>query len=447
MKVFAHNQDVPKTDISRWSGGVIYDEDTLALKIENVPLIIVEKDITFQEKAKQRQLKSSENDVNDSKVCVTSKSPVSREHSYSINPGKEDDVGKRYSDNDSGMLDSRDYMDSRETCGRHSDSNKCIPSERLSNKYHEIGRSPSSKGLHDKEWHQDRSRSCDHMERLSYEKVLQALDNDDNLVDSERGSRDDSDRYNRFDNDVAINQASIRELQDERESSITRIPDNRHRNRDKDREKERNSRGSIDRDNGDLDKKTYRERERIGSHNRHDTREYRHGNHGRDKERERTRGSLKNKDNSELQKVHSERESSSYSRYSRREENHDARDKDRNRERYSNSRSERARDSHGDRKRERDRDSRYDKDIVDDHRDKNRALDREVNVHKDRNHEQIEKDRGTNRDKHVESRHSRRDEMQHHKDKSRSKEAGFHIDQPKEDKQIVTRYETYRAIC
>ncbi|XP_042450492.1 uncharacterized protein LOC122035162 [Zingiber officinale] len=150
MKVFAHNQDVPKTDISRRSGRAIYDEDTLALKIENVPLIIVEKDITFQEKAKQRRLKSSENDVNDAKFYVTSKTPVSREHSHSINPGKEDDFGRRYSDNDSEMPDSRDYMDSRDTCRRQSDSNKCVPSERLSNKYHEIGRSPSSKGFHDK---------------------------------------------------------------------------------------------------------------------------------------------------------------------------------------------------------------------------------------------------------------------------------------------------------
>ncbi|XP_074569543.1 uncharacterized protein LOC141826197 isoform X2 [Curcuma longa] len=439
MKVFAHNQGVPKTDISIRSGRAIYDEDTLALKIENVPLIIMEKDITFKEEAKQRQLKSSENDVNDAKVCVTSKSPVSREHSHSINPGKEDDFGKRYSDNDSEMLDSRDHMDSRDTCGRHSDSNKCIPSERLSNKYHEIGRSPSSKGFHDKAWHRDRSRSCDHTERPSYEKVLQPLANDDDLVDSERGSRDDSERYNMFNNDVAINRASIRELQNERESSITRIQDDRHGNRDKDRERERNSRGSRDRGNGDLDKRTCREREQIGSHNRHDAREYRHGNHGIDKERERIRGSIKNKDNNELQKeVRPERESS---RYSRNEKNHDARDKDRNRERYSSSRIERARDSHSDLKRERNQDSRYERDIVNDHRHKNPSLDKEVNVHKDRNHEQIEKDRGTNWDKHMESRHTRRDEVQHHKDKSRSKEADFHIDQPNEDKQKFTREE------
>ncbi|XP_042400860.1 uncharacterized protein LOC121990870 [Zingiber officinale] len=38
-------------------------------------------------------------------------------------------------------------------------------------------------------------------------------------------------------------------------------------------------RGSSDSDNGDLDKRTCKERVQIGSHNRHDTREHRHGNH------------------------------------------------------------------------------------------------------------------------------------------------------------------------
>ncbi|XP_074571552.1 uncharacterized protein LOC141828081 isoform X2 [Curcuma longa] len=444
MKALDHNQVVHGNDFSSRSDRdhlerAMSDEGTLALKIENVSFSNEEKKIAFQTNAKKRQRKSSENDVNDSKVHVRSRSPVSRGHSHLMNHGKEDDLEKRNSDSDSGMLDSSDYyVDSRDVYGRQSDRSRCISSKRLLDKHCEIGRSPFSESFHDDGQHQDRSRSFDHTERLSYEKVSRPLANGDDLVDS-GGSRDDSGRYNRLDNDIAINRASNNELPNERENSISRIQDDRHGNWDKERERERNSRAARDRDNADSDKRTHRERERIGSHNRHD-REHQHGSRARHNVRERSRGSARDKDNVEFKKVISERESSSYSRYDRREDNHDVRDKDRNRERYSISKSERVRDSRSDLKKER-RDSRQERNIVDDHRDKNRARDREVNVQNDRNHAQIEKDRGANRDKHMESRHSRHDEAQHHKDKSRSNEAGFHTDHLKEDKQKSIREE------
>ncbi|KAG6471780.1 hypothetical protein ZIOFF_069226 [Zingiber officinale] len=445
MKALDHNQVVHGNDFSSRSDRdhlerAMSDEGTLSLKFETVSFSDEEKKIAFQTNAKKRQRKSSENDVHDSKVHVSSRSPVSREHSHLINHRKEDDLEKRNSDSDSGMLDSSDYyVDSRDVYGRQSDRSRSISAKRLMDKHLEIGRSPFSESFHDDRLHQDRSKSCDHTERLSSEKVSRPLANGDDPVDS-GGSRDDFGRYNRLDNAIAINRASNNELPYERENSISGIQDDRHGNWDKEKERDRNSRGARDRDNVDLDKRTHRERERIDSHNRHD-REHRHGSRARDNVRERSRGSARDKDNVEFKKeVRSERESSSYSRYDRREDNHDVRDKDRNRERYSSSKSERVRDSHSDLKKER-RDSRQERNIVDDHRDKNRAWDREVNVQNVRNHGQIEKDRGANRDKHIESRHSRHDESQHHKDKSRSKEEGFHTDHPKEDKQKSIREE------
>lgn len=442
MKALDHNQVVHGNNFSSRSDRdhlerAMSDEGILALKIENVSFSNDERKIAFQTNAKKRQRKSSENDVYDSKVHVRSRSPVSREHSHLINHGKEDGLEKRNSDGDSGMVESSDYyVDSRDVYGRQSDRSRCISAKRLSDKHREIGRS-HSESFHDEGQDQDRSRSCDRTERLSYEKVSHPLANGDDLVDS-GGSRDDSGRYNRLDNNIAINRAGNNELPNERENSISRIQDDRHGNWDKDRERERNSRGARDRDNVDLDKRTHRERERIGSHDRHD-RDHRHGSRARENVRERSRGSARDKDNVEFKKeVRSERESSSYSRYDRREDNHDIRDKDRNRERYSSSKSERVRDSHSDVKKER-RDSRHERDIVNDHRDKNQAREREVNVKNDKKHEQIEKDRGANRDKHMESRHSRQDEVQHHKDKSRSKEAGF------QDKQKSIRYGSYKA--
>ncbi|WOK93148.1 hypothetical protein Cni_G01841 [Canna indica] len=431
---------------------VMLDRDTSTENIENMSQSISGKGIVHQEETIGRQSKSSvlnekkhiHIDIDDSKIQERSTSPVYKESSDKVNHRKKD-FENRDSDSDTEMLNSRQHLESKDADRRASDSNRSISPTRDKSKG--TRRSPSSNRCYDEDRHRDRSRSRIHTKRHSYEKVSQPSSNGEDRVDSQGNIREDSSRYHRVDDYAHYAPRNRdRELHSERESSGSRMHDDRHGNREKDRERERNNSNVRDRDNMDLDKGARRERERSSSYSRYDSREDRHGSRRRDRERERNSSSLRDRENVDLHRgARMERESSSYSKYDRREDRHEIRDRERGRERYSGrdrvrEKSSDIRDSYVER--ERLRDDRHERERNVNDRDKNRARDRDANVHKGRTQGgQLEIDRNSSWDRHAESRHSKRDEVGHHKDKSRSKEAGSYMDNAEEEKQKSIREE------
>ncbi|KAJ8497779.1 hypothetical protein OPV22_008331 [Ensete ventricosum] len=333
--------------------------------------------------------KQMQTDRNDSESGVRSRSPVSKESSHAAKDRMSYDHVKKISDSDSEKMDSKQNMESKDSNRRASDRNRSMSPKSSRERYRNTRRSPASIKYHDEDKYRDKSRPLDHRKRR-YDKVSEHSDMGDDQVCSQGNKRDNSKRQHRLDRCAAINQVSDIEIHNERESSGKRRHDDRHRSRERDREREKSSSSVRDTDKTQLDKRSHREKE-----------------------------------------------SSSHSRYDRQADKHEIWDRESEKEKYRFSTRDRVRDKPRDFsrekyvERERLRESKHEKERDGSDRDKNKSRDKENIVHKGKEHgDQMETDRISSRYRHRESRHPKYDEVEHHKDKSRS-EAGLKKDTKK----------------
>ncbi|XP_064948160.1 uncharacterized protein LOC135583246 [Musa acuminata AAA Group] len=345
--------------------------------------------------------KQMQTDRNDSESQVRSRSPVSKESSHAAKDRMSYDHVKKTSDSDSEKVDSKQYMESKDANRRATDRNRSVSPKSSQERYRNTRRSPASIRYHDEDKYRDKSRPIDHRKRRSYEKVSEHSDMGDDQVGLQESKRDYSNRQHKLDRCAARNRVSDIEIPNERESSGKRRHDDRHRSRERDRERERSSSSVRDTDKTQLDKRSHREKERSSSH----------------------------------------------SRYDRQADKHEIWDRESGKEKYSFSTRDRVRDKPRDLnrekyvERERFRESKHEKKRDDSDRDKNKSRDREIIAHKGKEHgDQMETDRISSRYRHRESRHPKYDEVEHHKDKSRS-EAGFKKDNSDKDTQKSIREE------
>ncbi|RWW01203.1 hypothetical protein GW17_00035775 [Ensete ventricosum] len=413
--------------------GDISDGDTFIRKAENLSLSHVVKKTVIQGETRLCQLElSGENEIkhkhqdrNDIKIRVRSRSPGER--TPAAKHRKRDDPEDRDSGSVSERLDSKQYLESKDSNRRASDRIRSILPKTLRDGDRDTRTSPSISRHHDEGYHRIRSSSHDHTRRQSYEKILEPSADGNDQIDSHGNRQGDSDRYHALDRYAARSQA--KDKINERESSGNRN-DDRHGSREGERNGERNSSIVRERDIVDSNERHHRER-RSSSYSRYNRGEGRHGSRERDREKERNSSSYRDRDKVDLDKgFHKQREGSSdYSRYNRREANDRARDEPSD-----------IRDNFL--QRERLRDGGHGRDRDGDDRDKNRARHKEVYAHEGRNQRvQFETDKRSSRDRHRESRHSKYDGVEHHRGISRSKDDGSSKDIPKADKQKLIRYD------
>eukprot|EP00268_Persea_americana_P010321 TRINITY_DN141_c0_g1_i1.p1 TRINITY_DN141_c0_g1~~TRINITY_DN141_c0_g1_i1.p1 ORF type:complete len:1151 (+),score=273.84 TRINITY_DN141_c0_g1_i1:170-3622(+) len=298
--------------------------------------------------------------------------PVAGESSNSKHRKKDEHRNKN--DHSKGIEDNSELSSVRYESKRHSESKdgirntlanrkRSISPESSKDKYKALRRSPSHENYHDEPRYHKRSRSRDHTRERS------SLSRD---VTHDRGftltvhSHEQSSKSYRDDNDREKCSDSLENIKNDSDSErgVRRDREDRHDRRDR----------------SDIDRVIRRERERSRSYSRHDSREDRHGSRDRDIDRHR--------------------------------------DKEWNREREMDR--QRVRESESDRIREKERDRDRGRD-----RERYRDRDREMDENRISRHYKyggVENSR-LGRERYNDSRHTKYDESEHHRDKSRLTES------------------------
>ncbi|XP_073116298.1 uncharacterized protein [Elaeis guineensis] len=335
-----------------------------------------------------------------SKSRLRSRSPVFRESLHSATHRKRDYYDIKDSEHNLERLESRQHMYPGDADSKVSEKkDRSISPKNLHERYKDTRVSPSYSRRIAEVDHRGRSRSRDHKRERSYERGL------DYYADGGAQSGQfelQGDVRNELDKYAAGTRMSERGVHKERESgnSYCRYDErgDRHGTRERERDKERYSNSLRDRDSKEMDKGSRRERERSSSYSRHDRREDRH--RSRDKEREISRyGSGKERDRDNLRDMSWER--------------------------------------HRERERVRDIDSEHKRDRDGKDRNRNQVRDRDIHVHTERENGLMERDKVASQDRHRYSRHSKYDQVEHCKEKTRckdsAKESSYNRRNPEEE--------------